>query len=600
MKILGRPPLRQRRRRAWRRVLLALAVVIAAGLGALALYGRDIATRVITVALENAGAPPDRIDIRGFSLTQIALGPVQIGGAMGPSVAAIAAGWSLPSLLGGRLTFLRLDGLRVHAILNDGALVIHGLPQGEGTVGGPMALPIDRLEISGAEIDMVAGDIKIVALAEATLSGGAREIVGGGKIDARVTGVGAVPVHVIATVPQAQIRPRVGGMDIFVAAASLVLPDREVDMSAIEATVNTGATHTLKVTAELNDRATARRVAPLRLVLDGTGDKDSLKMSGSIASVDKALHLKLTGHHALDKKHGTLEINAETLRFEADGRQPVDLFPILGDHVQRVTGQIDVRGQLGWGSAVTSKMDIVVKDVGFDSAVTSVGGLNGALALASLLPLRTAGSQHFSAKLKVAGLPDGDVDLRFTLPGNNRLHIDRAAFALAGGSLEIANITLGQGQSVAGELLIRGLDLAALLGVIDVDGLSGSGRIDGRIPVRVDETGVAILSGKLGSKGPGVVRYTGSALPETAGESIKLVRQALSDFHYTEMSLTLDRGAGGDGSLLVNLKGANPAVLENHPFVINIKLETNFDKLATILLSGYAAAEGLMRGALRR
>jgi hypothetical protein len=66
------------------------------------------------------------------------------------------------------------------------------------------------------------------------------------------------------------------------------------------------------------------------------------------------------------------------------------------------------------------------------------------------------------------------------------------------------------------------------------------------------------------------------------------------------MSLTLDRGAGGDGSLLISLKGANPAVLENHPFVFNIKLETNFDKLATILLSGYAAAEGLMRGAVQR
>jgi hypothetical protein len=48
------------------------------------------------------------------------------------------------------------------------------------------------------------------------------------------------------------------------------------------------------------------------------------------------------------------------------------------------------------------------------------------------------------------------------------------------------------------------------------------------------------------------------------------------------------------------LKGSNPAVLENHPFVFNIKLETNFDKLATILLSGYAAAEGLMRGAVGR
>ncbi len=569
MKILGRPPLRQRRRRAFRRALLALAVVIAAGLGALALYGRDIATRVITAALEDAGVPPDRIEIRSFSLTQIELGPVQLGGANGPSVQAIAAGWSLPSLIGSRLTFLRLEGLRAHARVDDGTVAIQGLPQGQGTGGGAIALPIDRLEIAGAEIDVTAGVIKIVAAADASLTGSTSDIQGSGKVDARVTGAGPDPIHIVATLPQAQIRPRADGMDIFIGAATVALPDHEAELSSIEAAISTGATLALKVTAEVNDRAASKRVAPLRLDMNGSGEKDALKMSGVIASVDKALEIRLAGHHALDKKNGMLEISGVSLRFEADGRQPADLFPILGNHVKRVSGQIDARGQVGWGTAFTSKMDVVVKDVAFDSAVTSIGALNGTFALASVLPPRTAGAQHFTAKLKLAGLPDGDVDLRFTLPGNDRLHIDRAAFSLAGGSLEIANITLGHGQPVAGDLAIRGLDLATLLGVIDVDGLSGSGTIEGRVPVRVDDSGVAILSGKLGAKGPGVVRYTGTALPDTGGggpnDSIKLMRQALSDFHYTEMGLTLDRGAGGDGSLLINLKGSNPAVLENHP-----------------------------------
>jgi hypothetical protein len=602
MKVIGRPPLRQRRRRAWRRALLTLAIVIAAGLGALVLYGREIATRVLTVALENAGVPPDRIEIRQFGLTAIELGPVQLGGPDGPAVSGIEAGWSLPSLIGGRLAFLRLEGLRAHARVDDGAFTIRGLPQGEGA-GRPIALPIDRLEIAGAQIDVNAGAIKIVAAADATLSGSASDIRGSGRIDARVTGAGPDPIHIVASLPQAQLRPRADGMDISLTGANVALPDYDAELSAVDATASTGAALVLKLTAELNDRAAARRIAPLRLALDGARDNDLLKMSGTIASVDKALDIKLTGQHALAAKHGTLEISAAPLIFEADGRQPADLFPIVGAQLQRVSGTLSARGQLGWGAALTSKADIVVKDFAFESAVTRLSDLDGTLALASVLPPRTAGSQHFTAKLQVAGLPDGAVDLRFTLPGDNRLRIDKGSFSLAGGSLELANITLGQGQAVAGELGIRGLDLATLLGVIDVDGLSGSGTIDGRIPVRVDDSGVAILAGRLGSKGPGIVRYTGTALPDTGGganDSIKLVRQALSDFHYTEMTLTLDRGTGGDGSLLVNLKGSNPVVLDNHPFVFNIKLETNFDKLATILLSGYAAAEGLMRGAVSR
>ena len=581
-------------------MLLALAVVIAAGLGALALYGREIATRVITVALENAGVPPDRIEIRQFSLTAIEIGPVQLGGPDGPAVAGIAAGWSLPSLLNRRLTFLRLEGLRVRARVDDGAFAIQGLPQGEG---GAVALPIDRLEIAGAQIDVTAGEIKIVAAADATLSGSASDIQGSGKIDARVTGAGPDPIHIVATLPQAQVRPRADGMDISLAGAHVALPDYDAELAAIDATASTGVALALKLTAELNDRAAVKRIAPLRLALDGARDKDNLKMSGAVASVDKALDIKLTGIHTLATKHGTLDISAAPLIFEPDGRQPADLFPIVGAPVQRVSGTINARGQIGWGGAMTSKADIVVKDVAFESAVTKLSDLDGTLTLNSVLPPRTAGSQHFTAKLQVAGLSDGAVDLRFTLPGDNRLRIDKGSFSLAGGSLEVINITLGPGQPVVGELGIRGLDLATLLSVIDIDGLSGSGTIDGRVPVRVDESGVAILAGRLGSKGPGTVRYTGTALPDTGGganDSVKLVRQALSDFRYTEMTLTLDRGTGGDGSLLVNLKGSNPAVLENHPFVFNIKLETNFDKLATILLSGYAAAEGLMRGAVRR
>src|SRR5262245_55178576 len=110
MKVLGRPPLRQRRRRTWRRVIAALALLLVVAAGALVIYGRDIATRAITVALEQAGVPPDRIEIKRLGLTEIELGPVQLGGANGPSVTGIAAGWSLASLLSKRLSFVRIEG----------------------------------------------------------------------------------------------------------------------------------------------------------------------------------------------------------------------------------------------------------------------------------------------------------------------------------------------------------------------------------------------------------------------------------------------------------------------------------------------------------
>ena len=85
-----------------------------------------------------------------------------------------------------------------------------------------------------------------------------------------------------------------------------------------------------------------------------------------------------------------------------------------------------------------------------------------------------------------------------------------------------------------------------------------------------------------------------------AKRALSMTREALADFHYSGLTLALDRSPSGDGSLLVGLKGNNPAVLDGHPFDINIRLDANFDRLATIFLSGYAAAEGLLRSAAGR
>ena len=41
----------------------------------------------------------------------------------------------------------------------------------------------------------------------------------------------------------------------------------------------------------------------------------------------------------------------------------------------------------------------------------------------------------------------------------------------------------------------------------------------------------------------------------------------------------------------VYLKGANPAVLEGYPFVFNINLESNFDRLADLLRQGIDIAD---------
>jgi len=188
-----------------------------------------------------------------------------------------------------------------------------------------------------------------------------------------------------------------------------------------------------------------------------------------------------------------------------------------------------------------------------------------------------------------------------------RINLSHAKMDFAGGSLSLAEIAFDPSKPLIADLKVDNVDLQALLALIDVQGLKGSGSISGTIPVHLDGDGVAIAGGTLAAAGPGLLSYLGDALPRDVpnldnrtGSAVALARDALADFHYTSLKFELDRATSGDGHLTARIEGANPRVLDNHPFILNIGLEANFDTLAEILLDGYATAGQLLRNASER
>lgn len=181
-----------------------------------------------------------------------------------------------------------------------------------------------------------------------------------------------------------------------------------------------------------------------------------------------------------------------------------------------------------------------------------------------------------------------------------RALVRRAALPIAHGTVSITDTEYRESQPVEAVLQIDAVDLAAVLAFLDVEGLSGTGELDGNVPVKIDTAGVQISGGQVSATGPGTIKYTGRALQgagmdKSVTERIDLVRAALADFRYKSLMLTLERTATGESTLIAKLEGTNPAVLEGHPFAINLRLDANFDKLATVLMEGYAAMTRLLR-----
>jgi hypothetical protein len=582
-------------------LLAGILVLVAVAAGAMALRGREIARQVIAAVAERAGIPPDQLEVRRIGFDGLSLGAVRIGGADGPAASAIEIGWTPGSLMRGRVGRVRVDGLAINVTIAQGEATVTGLPRGEGSGGGPVALPVEQIELNDAKIALVAGSASIKATVNATLApldSGA--IVGRAAIDAFVLQDKSAAIHAVADLPEWRLTGDEAGLQFAIAGADLALPDHGVAASAIDARVETGPRLSAQLAAALRDEASPARVAPLAVALEAHGEPDALAVTGRAATADEGIAASFAGRHVLSSGRGTMDVTVAPIRFAANGRQPADLFPVAGDVVRKVEGTIGIRGAAAWGAALTSNAAVTFDRVGFESGVARISDLSGTVRLASLMPPRTAAAQRISASVHAAGLPPMPLDLRFSVPGDNRLLVNAATLGLAGGTLGVTDLALAPGKAIDTELTVRAVDLGAVLALLDIDGLSGSGTIEGAIPFRVDASGAALKSGQLVGTVPGVMRYAGTGLPEPAPDApatdpIRLMRAALADFHYTGLTLTLERAASGEGSLLVHLKGANPQVLDNHPFVFNIRLDANFDKIAAILLDGYAAAEDLIR-----
>jgi hypothetical protein len=609
------PAKRRRRRRVLYAALLAgAAVLLVIAVGA-ALRGRELAGEIVRAALARAGIATQALEVRSVGLGGITFGAVHLGGAEGPSASSVTVDWTLRSLWHGGLGRVRVEGLQLSVSSDQGRLAIAGWPANSapgGTLGGP-ALPFDRLDLTGARLTFGAtakGEAAATAALEATITPGAGGVVSGhATIDGVVTAAGEAPTRITADVPEWHLVNDGSRLQITASHATLALPQRHIAFSEISASaLLAGDAVSFSLGGALRDEATPSAWPPLALTLEGRRDNSVFVVVGHAETADHAVVLALDGRHDLASGHGALIVHAAPVLFKSDGRQPADLFPAAGRALSRVDGSLAAIATLAWGGKnPATTVVLLLNGIGFEGPLAGVSNLDGKVTFDSLVPLRTPDAQHLTAALRIASLPPGPLDLRFGLPDRDRLVVDRATLGLAGGTLSLTGFALQRGQPLDTVLEVSAVDLGAVLTLIGIDGLSGSGALDGMIPMRVDPAGVTIAGGRLAATGPGVVRYTGAGLPEAitgaqgkAGDALTLTRQALADFHYSGLTLALDRSPSGDGSLLVGLKGNNPGLLDGQPFEINIRLDANFDRLATIFLSGYAAAEGLLRGAAGR
>ena len=379
--------------------------------------------------------------------------------------------------------------------------------------------------------------------------------------------------------------------------AAIRLPEDAIAATDLRLTAN-GDAGLQKIDADYSLGALQHEGAPAAFTplaiagaLSRNGKELSFTLDGAWAELPSVV--TALGWHDLESGDGRLDGSFKPPAFDPGGLQPVAFVPALSV-LEKVSGEAEATARFDWGADGVESLGLVaLKDMGFTGEGIKVRGLHTAISFDDLLALHSLPYQLLTADRIDPGLPVTDLSLRYQLdpaaPGGLRL--GKGAFTVLGARVSLAGNDSGTDAALQDVTFsVRGLQLEKLFQVIDAEGFSGSGDLAGSIPVAVKADTLVIRDARLAATAPGRLQIKSAeakALLQAGGEQATLLLEALEDFHYDELSLTLANTAENDLDLTLSILGNNPAVLEGHPFQLNINLESNIDRLLDALLAGY-------------
>jgi hypothetical protein len=346
---------------------------------------------------------------------------------------------------------------------------------------------------------------------------------------------------------------------------------------------------------------------PLRL--RGSGKLAAGRVDFNLSAfLDKSILLQkiLTakGHHQLSDGSGEATLNIPDLRFTPGVLEPADIAAAL-DIDSEVIGQASADADVSWApSGPKASARLRLTDLSISTDTLSVKNLNTELSLSSLLPLGTQAPQTVQAAEISSGIGLKNVKIRFSISNFPKgeipaLMIHNLNAGFIGGSVSIDDM-LADPNATSHRLTLdlSYLNLEQVFQLIELEGVAGTGKLSGKLPMVISGDDIVISDGLLTNDAPGVLQFRSKQARQAlagGGEQVELLLRVLADFHYDRLSLKVGRQSSGNAHIGLHLGGHNPAIMDGHAFNLNINLEGNVDRLLETLLEGYRLSDRAIR-----
>jgi Dicarboxylate transport len=335
---------------------------------------------------------------------------------------------------------------------------------------------------------------------------------------------------------------------------------------------------------------------PLRLHGSVQPQGDQIAFDVELGRTAGDVTMRMYGQHDLAGAEGQAELDLPAVEFAPGRLQPAGLAPGLADVIEDVSGRMALDGSLHWGAGggVRADLDLLAEDLAFSSGPARFAQVNGVIAFDRLAPLSTPPGQQLAIGLVDIGLPLTNGLLTFDLEPDE-LVVEQLRWQFAEGRIRAAPFTIGSGEMQFSTILTaERLKLDEIFALAQLDGLTGEGTMHGTLPITVAGSEAVIDNGELVSDRPGWVRYRPDEAPaalQAGGENVNLLLQALENFRYEELRLTIDGRTDGEMDVGLHIAGANPDLYDGYPIEFNLNLEGALAEVLRAGLAGYQIPE---------
>ncbi len=263
------------------------------------------------------------------------------------------------------------------------------------------------------------------------------------------------------------------------------------------------------------------------------------------------------------RNNGNADLGCTVPPFTFESTKLPDYVPF--DHTASISARLSAKQSITrHNKNLSGNLEFNIEDGSYHKESITIAGINGRIEIPRLPQPFTSPSQQLAIDSVTVGdiqLSNGKIDWRFQ--EGNALFLEKAQFNWCGGSVETAGLTLApETKDLTTTLYCDRINFSQLLSQFGIEGAEGDGSLNGKLPLRINTSGIYLDDGFLFSTpgNSGIVRFRNNAqlqqgvaaLQQTA--YLDYTVQSLENFAYNWVKLHF-RTKGRDLLLGMQLDG---------------------------------------------